>query len=640
MMKSALVMLAVSACTGLGDTEDADVCREYPVLLSADVPEPSTRMSVDGTVTGWESGDRIQITAVSAGGSAATSELTWFSNVEGKDSHFASFSGFVTMNEAPQDCYFIYPVKASTSVDVSGGNVTLYMNGQSGLHEPFMYAYAPYDESGIHAKMNHVGAMLEMEVKMPEVTQITFAGNRLEKLSPVIVDPKTGEVSFSSEANVQITVPVNPEGKTYISVPPVNLEKGFSLICSNADATRSMIRSFSSDGGLESGYDFSQKAGQIIPIVLDGELVSYSVTSTAPVVEHTKTSAGLLNGTSVKFTMSKSGVPDKMIEEWGATLVNSDGVTVRKTSYTNADPIRGGEVTMAVANDWKLLPAGQYTFTPYYIIYGQKISMSEAAKTINIPDPGVKLEIHGKTSYDKYLAGDIDGANSHTSTLIEGVAVTANVDLSIIDLYSATLDGADMGDASVTSTDEVRAEYGNLTKTEFKAHDLVATIKVGAAEFTSTRSFHITGLPYSVRFDGNAMQTTWTNYNITLAQDHYMFPVGTSYIVSPRFHAPADMNVSSTMSAYAYGGWGSVTADVTMSARNDTNGAASGTVTTFKGTQYYPGQATWIDMNRALVLNNASASRICVHAVVSKGLGVYAFGPGLLARSYDLKYRQ
>lgn len=639
MMRPALAMLAVSACTGLGVSDDADVCREYPVLLSADAPELSTRISVDGIVVGWEPEDRIQITAISAKESTSTSELTWFSDVEGKDSHFASFSGFVTMRETPQDCYFIYPVRSSTSFDVSSGNLVLYMNAQTGLHEPFMYAYAPYDESGIHAKMNHVGAMLEIDVNMQEVTQITFAGNRLEKLSPVIVDPKTGDVSFSSEDNVQITVPVSPDGKTYISVPPVNMEKGFSLICSNADATKSMIRSFSSDGGLGSGYDFSQKAGQIIPIVLDGELVSYSITSTAPVVEHTKTSAGLLSGTSVKFTMNKSGVPDKMIEEWGATLVNSEGVTVRTASYTNADPIRGTELTMNVANDWKLLPEGQYTFTPYYIIYGRKISMSEAAKTISIPDPGVKFEIHGKTSYDKYLAGDIDEANGHVSTLIEGVAVTVNVDLSIIDSYSATLDGKDMGNAPVTSTDVVRASYGDLTKTEFRAYDLVAAIKVGAAEFKSVRSFHITGLPYSIRFDGNSMQPTWTNYNITLAENHYMFPVGTSYIVSPRFHAPANMNVLSTISAYAYGGWGSVTANVTMSARNDTNGAASGTPTTFEGVQYYPEQATWTGMERQLVLNNASASRICIHAVVSKGIGLYAFGPGLLARSYDLKYR-
>ena len=639
-IRPVLAMLAVSACTGLIGSDDVDICRDYPVRLSAYAPETSTRISVEGTVVGWEPEDRIQITAVSAGGGVATSELTWFSNVEGKDDHFASFSGFVTMNDAPQDCYFIYPVKASTSVDESSGKVTLYLNGQTGLHEPFMYAYAPYDESGIHARMSHIGAMLEIDVNMPEVTQITFAGNRLEKLSPVIVDPRTGDLSFSSEANVQITVPVNPDGKTYISVPPVNMEKGFSLICSNADASRSMIRSFSSDGGLTSGYDFSQKTGQIIPITLDGTLESYSVTSTAPVVEHTKTGAGLLNGTSVKFTMSKSGVSDKMIEEWGATLVNADGTTVRKVSYTNADPIRGEEITMTVENDWKLLPAGQYTFTPYYVIFGMKVSMSEAARTVTVPDPGVRIELHGKTSYDKYLAGDITGANSHVNTTIEDVAVTTNLDLGIIDYYYATLDGADMGEASVTSTTEVRASYGNLTRTEFKAYDLVATIRVGAAEFKNTRSYHITGLPYSVRFDGNAMQTTWTNSNITLAQDHYMFPVGTSYIVSPRFHAPADMNVSSTMSAYAYGGWGSVTAEVTMSARNDTKGTASGTVTTFKGTQYYPGQATWIDMNRALVLNNASASRICVHAVVSKGLGLYGFGPGLLARSYDLKYRQ
>lgn len=509
MMKSVLAMLAVSACTGIGVSEEVEVCREYPVRLSAYAPETSTRISVEGTVVGWEPEDRIQITAVSAGGSAATSELTWFSGVEGMDSHFASFSGFVTMNEAPQDCFFIYPVKASTSVDASNGKVTLYLNGQTGLHEPFMYAYAPYDESGIHARMNHVGAMLEIDVQMDEVAQITFAGNQLEKLSPAIVDPKTGKVTFSSEANVQITVPVNPDGKTYISVPPVNLEKGFSIICSNADASRSMIRSFSSDGGLGSGYDFSRKVGQIIPIALDGELVSYSVTSTAPVVEHTKTSAGLLNGTSVKFTMNKYGVSDKMIEEWGATLVNSDGVTVRKSSYTNADPIRGEEVTMNVENDWKLLPAGQYTFTPYYIIFGQKVSMSEAATTVMIPDPGVKIEIHGKTSYDKYLAGDIAGANSHASTTIEEVAVTTNLDLGIIDYYYATMDGADMGEATVTSTTEVRASYGNLTRTEFRAYELNASIEVGPLIFTAAEKiFHITGLPYEGDFR-TSNPTSW-----------------------------------------------------------------------------------------------------------------------------------
>ena len=552
-------MLAVPACIGTDRLEVSSSCHDYPVRLCACSSYVPTRVSVDGRVVTWDHDDEIQITAVAVDKSAAISELTWFSGVEGKDDHFASFSGFVTMTAEPQDCYFIHPVLSSTTVDPDTGKITLYYNSQTGLHEPFLYAKAPYDVNGISAALNHVGAMLEIDVQMDDVGQITFVGNKLETLSPVIIDTETGEISFSSQSNVQITVPVRQKGKVYVAVPPVNLENGFSLVCSNADASRSMIRSFSSDGGLSGGYDFSSKAGYIIPITLAGELESYSVVSSEPLVEHTRTASGLLTGTSVRFTMNKSGVSDKMIEEWGATLVNSDGKVVRRISYTNADPIRGEETTLDVADNWKLLPAGSYTFTPYYKIYGEKVSMSEYVRTVDVPDPGVRFTLHGKTSYDKYLAGDLSGANSHVNTMIEGVAVSTNVDRSIIDAYSATLAGEDLGEAEITSGNEVRASYGNLTRTRYQPYLFSSSIQVGALTFSAENTFHITGLPYEADFtvgDPRNWEPSWTFTGGTVTYDNDRVNYTNSAtedllggVKTPAFHLPQNIPVRTAFDA-------------------------------------------------------------------------------------------
>lgn len=553
-----LPVLALSACAGLNDhSEGLAGSDEYPVLLHASSGAGGTRISVSGTTAAWEVDDKIQITAVAADESIGMSELSWFSGVEGKDEHFASFSGFVTMTSAPQDCYFVYPVKSSTSVNPETGEITLYYNSQTGLHEPFMYAAAPYSGSGISVVLSHVGAMLEIDVRMEEVRQITFVGNRLETLSPVIVDARSGEVSFTSQSNVQITVPVQQEGKTYIAVPPVNLEKGFSLICSDEEGSRSMIRTFSSDGSLGGGCDFSKKAGHIIPVTLDGSLETYSVTASVPVAEHTKTDSGLLTGTSVRFSMDKSGVSDKAIEVWGATLLNPDGDIVRQSRYTNADPAEGQTVVMEVANNWKLLPAGTYTFTPFYEIYGQKVSLS--SRSITVSDPGVRLDLHGQTSYDKYIAGNTEEANKHANTVIEGVAVSTNVDLSLIDVYSATVGGEDLGAAEITSGSEVRASYGNVSRSRFDSYIFRSSIQVGALTFSDEKTFVITGLPYEADFtdsDPRNWEPAWAFVGGTVNYDNDRVNYTNSStedllggVRSPKFHLPQDIPVRTAFDA-------------------------------------------------------------------------------------------
>lgn len=513
-----------------------DVLHKWPVLFTAE-KEMNTKISVSGTAVAWEDTDKLKLTAVAADGESATSDVSLF---EKTDAHTASFTGYVSMISAPQTCCFTYPLGAATSVDASTRKIKAYYNMQDGSHKPFLYAQTSYDSDGVSAALNHVGAMLEIDVQIEGVSQLSFAGNMLENLSPVIVDPETAAVEVSSsESNLQITVPVQTSGKTYIAVPPVNFTKGFSLICSNAEGSESMIKTFSTDGGLSSGYDFTDKAGQIIPVVLSGTFENFSVSCSSPTIVHTRTDAGLLNGTSASFVMTKQGSSDKLIEEWGATLVNSGGEIVREISYTNADPIEGQTVIMNIANDWMLLSGGTYTFTPYYKVYGQKVSL--ASQSVEVSDPGVTLTVSGQTSYDKYLAGNTDGANAHAYNLIEGVKVSTNIDLGIMSNYLATLDGADPGSFTVTSDARLTADYGNITRDTFKTYPFVVSFNVGPLAFSASKDFHITGLPMEADFttsNPTGWSPAWGMINTTYEDNRIVFQ-NSCGIRSPKFFIPA-----------------------------------------------------------------------------------------------------
>lgn len=483
--------LSVLSCSGfeLGGFEDNS--GEYRINVTAR-SSADTRITHNELELSWEQNDALKIVAVASDGSYANSELAVY-QIDENNRSCASFSGFVSMLSQPQECYFLYPSSASTSYNSSTGRVKFQYNLQTGLHEPMMYAKTVYDPDGMVVDMKHAGSVLQLSVQIPEVTTITFAGNNLENIYPVEVNPESGEIFLSTEIGVQISVPVQTDGPTYICVPPVKLEKGFSLICSKADGTY-LVKSFSSDGSLSGGYDFSSKVGSLIPITLTGEFETFQVSATELSGNHTK-NGNLLSGTEISFKMNKSGASNKLIEEWGANLLNSNGQVVRTVKYTNATPIVGQSVKMEVANNWKLLPAGEYVFTPYYKMYGQYVTL--ASQIINVADPGVVVNIVGNTSYDKYLAGNVSGANGHTSTLIEGVAVSTNLDNSIIDSKDFIFDGSSLGSGTWASGTMI---FGNLTRTELRAYSSQTTVKVGNLTFNASRVFHITGLPLVADF--------------------------------------------------------------------------------------------------------------------------------------------
>ncbi len=498
-----------------------------------------TRIAHDDLSLTWQQTDTLKIAAVAADGTYSTSKIGIYS-IDAGDASCASFAGFVSMLSQPQDCYFVYPASAATSYNSAKGRVKFQYNQQTGCHDPMMYAKVAYNEDGMSVVMKHAGAILQISVNVPDLQSITFAGNKLENIYPVEIDPADDKIYFSNEVGVQITVPVQKNGPTYICVPPVKLDKGFSLICTKADGAY-MVKSFSSDGSLSGGYDFSDKVGSLIPIEVSGEFKNFQISATGLSGNHTK-NGNLLTGTQVQFTMNKAGTSNKLIEEWGANLLNSEGEVVRTISYTNTTPIDGQAVTMNVANNWKLLPAGDYIFTPYYKIYGQQTTLP--SQLLSITDPGVSVNITGNTSYDKYKSGNISGANSHTNTLIEGVSVSTNLDLTLIDSRQVLFDSANLGNGTWSSG---TISYGNFTKSERRAYQLTATIKVGNLTYSASRDFCITGLPLEVNFaNGDA---SWGKLGGAKHDGSYMLyqysglSAQDGAVVSPAFYVADNINV-------------------------------------------------------------------------------------------------
>lgn len=529
----ALSIALISSCAGV-ETPDLIISQKYPVSLSATSGE-QTKVSLNGTSVGWESADILQITAVSQSGISAVSDLSVYSINETND-NIASFTGFVTMSEAPVDCYFTHPAGNAMTVDPSKGKIMARFNYQDGTHKPFLYSKESYDESGISTSLKYAGAMLEVDVQVEGVCSLAFFGNQFEDMYPLYIDPSDGSYSKSDEMGYQIQVPVQREGLTYICVPPVKLEDGFSIALVDESGNQ-MIRSFSD--GTTGGYDFTGKEGYIIPITISGVFSEFGVSYSDLSYGHTYKD-NLLSGTAVTFKMEKSGTPNTRIQEWGATLVDSQGKIVRSFKSNDGSALSGALVTLNTVDNYKLLTAGEYTFSPYYKIYGQTVTLG--SETITIPDPGVKITLGGYTSYDKYVAGYIDDANNCVNTTIYGITASINVHSDIIDSYKATLDGTEMV-ASSASGSEV--SFGSLTRTTFKAYPYKVTVNVGNLTFEAGRDFHITGLPMEAIFTSNPQSwvPSWGLLNSAFNDDYkrVRFPIdGESAIISPNFHIPTE----------------------------------------------------------------------------------------------------
>lgn len=495
---------SLALLAGCAEKPSEEMVVQFPVSASAEVG--LTKVSVQGDYSlVWNQDDRVAFLAVGPGGASAGTTLT----VYAVDSGFgrAMFKGSVSMTETPQSCMFAYPESAILSAD---GSAVFSCASQTGVHSPFLLGMSAYDAAGMEVLMKQVGGMLYLHT--PEgVVSVTVKGNASEPVSKFCV--RDASVSFPSDALDEFTVPVSGTDN-YIAMPPVNFTRGFSLIFTREDGAR-MFKSYSSDGGQTSGFDFS--AGKFVEISVPDFVET--VVSAVVSVSHTVDGTGLLNGSTASVSsFACNGVTSKIVSACGIELYVGESLA----RNIEASSFAGGEILDAVSS-WPYLPfSSSVTLKPYCVVNGEKVYGAQTPVTV--PKPSFTASVSGYTSYSLYRQGDVSGANAFTdATAIKGVGASVGISSDILSNPNYAAPTVSFSTDKGKSLSAVKMTGASYTFGEWRGHSwdtskLTATVSFdGVAVSSAPLACVVTGLPYSVDFNSQPSEwsrssnTSWTS---------------------------------------------------------------------------------------------------------------------------------
>ncbi|MBQ1219139.1 MAG: hypothetical protein IIX76_04155, partial [Bacteroidales bacterium] len=338
-------------------------------------------------------------------------------------------------------------------------------------------------------------------------------------------------------------------------------------------------------------------------------------------------SGGNLTGTTVKVTTSNnSPLP---VESWSATLRNSDAETVRTTEGNTSF----GTVTFP-GTDY-LSRQKSYTLTVTCVVKGDVLNCA-APSTFNAPNPtGIKVNVSGNTTYDYYLASNLSAAN------------TADYRLKIRDI-SAGSSGYDASLGSYATPVKVYCNGTDITGTTEVAnmslgqHTLQAKMTFDGIEFSGSVTKHVTGLPYEISLEDSPDLTNWSLNNNGENYNRLTLKRGSAYAITPAFHVPANINVTSTLVAYAYGGsiYKSYKPTVAIHAsETGTNSTANATLSGSNALSYASNAPYTSIVNNTMQLMT-SVKRICIYTNGDgSGLSVGSGAMGVVCKSFSAKYR-
>ncbi|MBR6540702.1 MAG: hypothetical protein IKT74_04150 [Bacteroidales bacterium] len=719
------IFFLVCTCILAGcSKEEVAISAAFPVEVNV-TQESATKITTNGTTLFWAEGDKLALFAAT-GNNTTTASATLELNSIDAGSSTGKFKGEISISAEPEICYFTYPYTVVPAANAEKVSAQYSYSAQDGLHKPFLWGKANYPGNGVmNCNLQHIGGMLYLTNIPAGVTAITIKGNSAENLSPVDVNLSNGEISVGSEKEFD----VNISGTTaYICMPPVNFAKGFSIIFHSASGD--MFKSYSSDGGNSSGYNFT--AGTYITINVAGTFTPFNVTANAA-YSHT-VSGGFLTGTNVTVTPALQGAPAK-ITKWRADLVHSDGTTIVRTVASNNN---FGATQMSVVDNWTYIPSGTYTLKSYYTQYnGSEIAMPEstitvakasepvnistgssiahnysggnltgttvkvttsnnsplpveswsatlvnsdattvrttvgntsfgtvtfpgteylsrqksytltvtcvvkgdvlncaAPSTFNAPNPtGIKVNVSGNTTYDYYLASNLSAAN------------TADYRLKIRDI-SAGSSGYDASLSSYATPVKVYCNGTDITGTTEVAdmslgqHTLQAKMTFDGIEFSGSVTKHVTGLPYSISFDGNSNPTGWTLGNNGENSGYLTLQRGDAYAITPAFHLPANINVSSTLVAYAYGGSIYSSYKPTVAIHASESGTNSSADTTLSGKNALPITASFSTITDNSITLTPSVKKVCIFTSgTGSNWSVGGGDMGVVCKEFSTVYR-
>lgn len=224
---------------------------------------------------------------------------------------------------------------------------------------------------------------------------------------------------------------------------------------------------------------------------------------------HQYDGSGTLVGTNLAFQDSYFGM------KWKAVVTNSSNTEVRTVEGTNAL-----SSVYSTSQAWPYLPKGNYTAIYYLVKEGEELSRL-GSRTFAVGSPD-KLKLNmagGYTSYTKYLAGDVDGANAcdaftiyqPTASFALSSAIANGSNYKSLQYeFSGTIDGTAYGSTKTGTKNSGVLDNATGLTPSLSAHTIGVTAKFDGGSASTSGQFYITGLP--MRYAPPSTGAGWSSY--------------------------------------------------------------------------------------------------------------------------------
>ena len=357
------------------------------------------------------------------------------------------------------------------------------------------------------------------------------------------------------------------------------------------------VTAFSENGvyvikGLTTGTEYQVRArvGALVSPVVK---VTPQIDGLSATAMHTST-AGELDGTDVISAFAKSDAVREDIESWSVDICKADGTVLRSSSSLGTSD--GSAITSSTG--WPYLPVGngeKYVITASATMDGQTYFFEDLALEVP-PTPDFSLVLSAYTSYDKYAAtngiakdlnGDTGANKCDASTLYNaggkwGISVNIMSNENYAKKLVIDFDGDDSRTYPLTSG--ANEFYEDITGCSWDSHQLSVSLTFDNKTVTKTQTHHITGLPYTVSFYGiTSAPTGWTTIGL-VSWEGYKLNAGdgAKYLrlrgedsysargkaLSPEFHIPGNIDVSTVLDCCHYESYGGATRKVYVNPNN------------------------------------------------------------------------
>lgn len=482
-----------------------------PLVLSTG-EDTKTSLQSDGAIH-WSEGDNIAVIDNGIIGGTQNSHSFSISNLRGS---YATFTGKVRNSTTailavyPSDCIKSGNVGGLVGVDSNRDAEVLLPISQVAKSESFndnlnisvaktTIDYSTDGSVPVATSLTFKNVCSLLKFTLPETLpgEIDYvslsSGTAIAGLMDIDYSSGTPSVKIDADQSSTITMTGKFEAGAsyYFVLAPVEL-KGLNFSVAFKDGSVYALPTSQS-------IQMSMGKFRSIGVVDFNKMASFSCSA-----EHKfdETSA-VLTGTELKISFPSSDVKD-------LKLTVTNGAVTRTILDANLTSDNNGmKVAISGSDDrnWPYLPSGVYNITGSYVLGGKVITITES---VVVPSPtGIKVDgFNAYTSYTKYLAKDIDAANSLNGSYIYTEATGVNVSSSILEKYTDLLyiEYKNGGNTSKFGTSTL------INQIEVPSYGTYSDLKCyfdGSVCASFSEDCHVTGLPYVLNPAKNDSVNPW-----------------------------------------------------------------------------------------------------------------------------------